>query len=466
MKLKAFTGPSGSRDRYYTTAFAPDGAAVFTASHTLYPTEGLTIVVSWPKGFVTVPTTSERIRAVLLDNLAIPIGLIGFAIVGGYFLWAWLAVGVDPLGSTIIPLFAPPDGISPAGARFLRRMGFDSQCMSAAVISLAVKGLFTIKEKDGEYTIIRTEADADSLPPEEAEVLELTAGSTGRLKLSQAQHSRIASVTTAAKKALEDDMTGRLFKRNTKYFVVGLLFSVAFIIGAGITGGGESALGFIFMCVWLSGWSVGVFALLSGVVAKWRGFAATGKGIVEAVFISIFAVPFMIGEVVGIVFLIAMSSVIMAALILIFAALDYIFLRLIRAYTPEGRALLDAVEGFRMYLAVGERYELSVMQLPERTPALFEKYLPYAVALDVESQWAAQFHDVLERARQGGEEYAPTWYVGVSFGALGAAGLASSVGSSLAGAISSSSTAPGSSSGSGGGGSSGGGGGGGGGGGW
>jgi uncharacterized membrane protein len=99
---------------------------------------------------------------------------------------------------------------------------------------------------------------------------------------------------------------------------------------------------------------------------------------------------------------------------------------------------------------------------------VFEKFLPYAIALDCENSWSKKFE--VEAAAAGvtpqSSNYTPAWYSGGSFGRLGAASFASGLGASMASAAASAATAPGSSSGSGGGGSSGGGGGGGGGGGW
>jgi uncharacterized membrane protein len=113
---------------------------------------------------------------------------------------------------------------------------------------------------------------------------------------------------------------------------------------------------------------------------------------------------------------------------------------------------------------VAERDDLELRNPPEKTPELFERYLPFALALDVEQAWAEQFADVFaglgDRA-----EYRPRWYHG-EFSPDRLSSFTSDVGSSLTSAIASSATPPGSSSGSGGGGFSGGGGGGGGGGGW
>jgi uncharacterized membrane protein len=135
------------------------------------------------------------------------------------------------------------------------------------------------------------------------------------------------------------------------------------------------------------------------------------------------------------------------------------------APTREGRAVLDRIAGFKQYLSITERERLDRMHPPEDTPELFEKYLPYAIALEVENRWAARFASVLAAAAASGQQ-GFSWYSGSHTPWNDADGFTRSVGSSLASSVSSASTAPGSSSGSGGGGSSGGGGGGGGGGGW
>jgi uncharacterized membrane protein len=133
---------------------------------------------------------------------------------------------------------------------------------------------------------------------------------------------------------------------------------------------------------------------------------------------------------------------------------------------------MDEIEGFKMYLATAEQSRLEMLHPPERTPELFERYLPYAMALEVENEWGEQFTDVFAAAATGGGEdngYHPSWYHGRrGYGGWSAPGrFASSLGSSIGSSISSAATPPSSSgSGSGGGGSSGGGGGGGGGGGW
>ncbi|MGB5738187.1 MAG: DUF2207 domain-containing protein, partial [Woeseia sp.] len=143
-----------------------------------------------------------------------------------------------------------------------------------------------------------------------------------------------------------------------------------------------------------------------------------------------------------------------------------LFAYLMKRPTGIGRRVLDETDGFREYLEIAEKDELNLRNPPKKTPHLFEAYLPYALALGVEQQWAERFTKVFESLRGlDGRPYQPTWYNG-AWNNLNLSSATSSISSGLNSAISSSMNAPGSSSGGGGGGFSGGGGGGGGGGGW
>jgi len=134
--------------------------------------------------------------------------------------------------------------------------------------------------------------------------------------------------------------------------------------------------------------------------------------------------------------------------------------------TLRGRKLLDEMLGFKDYLEVAEKDELNLRNPPEKTPQLFETYLPFALALGVDQEWSEKFATVLAAIRgPDGNYYRPAWYNG-SWSSSSLSSSTKGLSSGLSSAISSSVSPPGSSSGGGGGGFSGGGGGGGGGGGW
>jgi hypothetical protein len=156
------------------------------------------------------------------------------------------------------------------------------------------------------------------------------------------------------------------------------------------------------------------------------------------------------------------------ALATTFAAVNGLFLYLLRAPTDLGRRVMDQLDGLRLYLTTAETPRLN-MQAPEITIERFEALLPYAVALEAEEPWSNAFAAAFSRAHPGEDfshHYRPTWNSG---GGWSSSNFGHSVRSTVAGVSGALSTAVPVSSGSSGfssGGGSGGGGGGGGGGGW
>lgn len=110
-----------------------------------------------------------------------------------------------------------------------------------------------------------------------------------------------------------------------------------------------------------------------------------------------------------------------------------------KTYTPEGCKLKHQILGFKLFLAATETDRLEVIGTPPiKTPELYEKYLPYAIALDVEKQWTRQFAAVFAQLEQQGVHYQPLWYHGQSFAAFDPATFTTQISNSLQSAIQSS----------------------------
>jgi uncharacterized membrane protein len=214
-----------------------------------------------------------------------------------------------------------------------------------------------------------------------------------------------------------------------------------------------------------------VFFLSRMAYNAWR-YSDGIMGYGSAIASTLFALPFLVGELFGLGVLISATSFSLVIVLAALIAVNALFYQLLKAPTRAGRAVLDKLQGLKLYLEVAEKDELQFKHPPEKTPELFERLFPYAMALDVEQRWAERFTAVFANLESEQQTYSPGWYHGSHFNSHAIGDFAGSLGDSMSSVISSSSTAPGSSSGSssGGfsssGGSSGGGGGGGGGGGW
>lgn len=466
LTVEAYTGPAGSKGQLYRATQPEQAMAWFETSHPLAANEGLTIVVGWPKGHVQEPTQQEQVRYLLDDNRELLVAGGGLLLLTFYYLLVWHRVGRDPAAGVIIPQYEPPAKFSPASLRFIRRMGYDHKTFATALVGLAVKGLVRIDYLNGHYTAHREKAPATELAPGEHALLKQLFDSSNSITFKQDDHRRIKTAIDAHKEALKRNYEKLYFATNSAWLIPGFLLSLATVVIAALQlPQGEEAFAGVFMLVWLSGWSVGVVVLLLGAWSAWRN-AFNGGSFVAAIAITAFALPFVAGEGFGIWALIHFTSLSMVAVLLSIISLNLVFYHLLKAPTLAGRKLLDRIEGLHLYLDVAEKDELQLNHPPEKNPQLFERLLPYAMALDVEQRWAERFAAVFARLSAERQKYHPSWYHGSHFNTHSLGSFAGSLGGAMSSAISSSSTAPGSSSGGGGGGSSGGGGGGGGGGGW
>lgn len=461
-----YTGLEGERGKDAETGMDAQNRITFRTTRPLLAHEGLTIAVSWPKGIVLGPTPQQRLMYFLRDWRGFLAGGTGLVILLLFYLVSWNRVGRDPGKGVIIPLFYPPKDLSPAGLRYLMNMGYDNQVAACALISMAVKGYLTISEEaDGTSVLAKTGKAEDVLFSEEKVLAAEFFRGGGRLELLQRNHAVLASGISRLQGALARSQEKNYFVTNRGVFGVGLCLSFA-VIAVTVLTDAKSPPVVLFMCLWLSIWTLGVAALGAALLQAWKSVSRNPVHLPGALFLSVFSLPFFGGEIFGILTLVAFSSPIVLLVLLMAIGLDVLFYYLLRAPTFQGRRIMDQVEGFRMYLSVAEKDRLQMLGRPQESVELFEQYLPYALALGVEQVWAEGFSGVLARASAGEGAYRPHWYSGSLLTTAGGVGFASGLGSALSTTIGSASSAPSSRSGSGGGGSSGGGGGGGGGGGW
>lgn len=468
-----YTGPQGATGRDAAVIEETPGRIVFRTTRPLGREEGLTVAVAFPNGVVDAPSATDRASWWLADWGALGAAGAALLALAGYYFHAWRKAGRNPRAGTVVPRFTPPDGVTPAGARHIMRMGDDNRGFTAAIVGLAVDGRLRIFKEEGGFLsrdktrLQRTDASDDGLPSAERAMYAALFGGGRTLELKQANHARLSSARGALQGNLKSAYDGVMYRSNATWATYGLLavpfamLFVAFVAAAvrvppvhpveqsfplfGLVG--------LTAAVWLHGRGkklrgakrilIGIFAFLAIALGLFATFGAVVSALAEgqwAVLLPLLGIPLAI------------------------SAYAWMF-----APTAEGRAMMDQIAGFKHYLGVAEEDRLETLHPPEKTPELFERYLPYAIALDVENSWAKRFSGVLAAAAaSGAAAHTMGWYAGDGNAWDNPDRFASSIGSSLDSAISSAATAPSSSSsgGSSGGGSSGGGGGGGGGSGW
>jgi uncharacterized membrane protein YgcG len=460
-----YTGAQGSTESNAEVANEQPGEIEFRTTQPLEANQGLTVAVAFPKGIVADADSSQRASWWLSDYGPPSLGLLSLLGLIAFYYVAWQRAGRDPRAGTVVPIFAPPDDLSPAAMRYVTRMGADNRAFAAALVDMGVKGHIRLVEEDGGWifsskkTRIERHEGSTALSPEEEAALNCLCQPGEDIIMEQKNHSKFSSAKSALEGILKTKYEGKSFKRNYGWAAAGLLMFIAalWLTASAVVlalDGGEM-------------WRIGVVAgalALSGILWLLFHQSAVGKCLLTLVSFAAVSTAFSLGmPILGM----ALRSGWYLPLIFPLLALPVVISAFwwISAPTPEGRAILDHIAGFKQYLSITEGERLDRMTPPRDTPEIFEKYLPFAIALGAENRWAERFAGVLAAAAAQGQQ-GFGWYSGSSSPWSNPTSFADTVGSSLSSTISSASTAPGSSSGSGGGGSSGGGGGGGGGGGW
>ena len=243
VSLSVYTGRQGSEEHNATAEWTRSDRVRFETAGPLRAREGLTFAVSWPKGLVDQPGIGQRVSWFLGDNGAAIALLLGWLLAAGWYLRTWSRVGRDPEKGVIIPLFEPPENLSPAACRYVSDMSFDRKAFTAAIISLAVKKQLSIDEENEEFTLTRTPGNIPpvSLTPGEKSVLEhLLPGEHSSISMENENHADFRKAARGLEKALKKEYLGQLFHLNGIYLVPGILISVAAAIIAVFFDGGPA----------------------------------------------------------------------------------------------------------------------------------------------------------------------------------------------------------------------------------
>jgi len=445
--------------------------------------EGFTVAVSFPRDIIkrplppTVsdspsPTRSDSYTSALYsyssyspsrferfwDDSKLPVStLLCLSIFGIFFYLTWRKVGKNPEKPVVIPTFNPPHDRTPAATRYLYKRKYDIKVFASALVGMAVKKAIRISKKKKQYTLESIEK-TENLSEEENKIYDALFTDNKSITVTNKNYAKFSKANLNLTSTLKGNWNLEdYFLNNTKYIVVGLLLALALIVLHVILNGDMMPEVALWNMVSLIGLAVMSMTVKYGKnnfvnTLKILGFFILGVS-------ALFAFLVVLEEIVDV-----LGENWTLGLMLVVLYVLYIFL--IKAPTKLGAQTAAELKGFKMYLQTAEEYRLNILTPPEKTPELFEKLLPYAIALGVENKWGKKFSNVLKQFN-----YEPDWYNGDK--PFSSSDISSTFARSFVSSVGSARTDPDSSSsggswssGSSGGGSSGGGGGGGGGRGW
>ncbi len=350
----AFNGAYGSTARDAKVDLQ-ETAIRIAMPHGLGFHEGLTTVVGWNKGVVDEPTAADKAWGFLASNW--PVGIPIAVFLGMFTLW-W-RVGRDPRRLPIVVQYKPPESLTPAETGTLVDESADMRDITATMVDLAVRGYLKIEEyeeealfgliKRREYRFHRlaTPTGAPPLEPHEQRVLDgIFSSGKTVVDLSDLENEFYQQLP-GIRQSIFDRLVSRKLYQSRPDKV-------------------------------RSGWLIG--AVLLGFAIMFLGSAVAAK-------VNLTPLPFAVAAV--------LSGIIVA-----------VFSRIMPARTPTGARALERTLGFEEFLRRVEEEHFKRM----RTPEMFERYLPFAMAFKIERQWAKAFRDIYREP--------PTWYAGSNVGSF------------------------------------------------
>ena len=242
LRLAAYTGPQGSSSRDATSEVTGARSVQFSTTRPLGPGEGLTIAVGWPRGLIERPGLAQRLNWFFSDNKGALALIAAWLAALAWYVRAWHHHGRDPARGVIIPRFEPPAGISAAGSRYVLDMGLKARCLTAAIISLAVKGHLKIDERDDDFFLYRmADATAALTPGESAVLASLLPEHDSWIELDNEQHRAFRAARQGLAEALRSEHRGRLFVLNSVFALPAVGLTIVGVILGAMAGAGPLA---------------------------------------------------------------------------------------------------------------------------------------------------------------------------------------------------------------------------------
>jgi uncharacterized membrane protein YgcG len=310
----------------------------------LNPREGITLVLDLPIETIPKPSQAEQIWDLVLTNLGFGIPILSLLAMPAL----WFKFGRDPDGGPMVVQFEPPDHLSGSEAGTLLDEKVDLRDISAGVITLAVGGYLTIIPKETGLVFKKRGADL--------EMTDKPAGS--ELGLFEAKLHKLL-------KAAGPLVTDSDLRENVAPSINDLrttLYSSLIRHGYYRTSPETSRVS----------WGCGGTLLMIGL-----GFLTARLNPVGAI------LPSIVGSVIGALIVWAFSSG-------------------MPRRTKAGSIAQQRVKGFEEFIrrARGNEIEWQVKKHPDM--ALFEEYLPHAIAFGLAKEWGEAFEGILHEA--------PSWY--------------------------------------------------------
>jgi hypothetical protein len=321
-----------------------------------------------------------------------------------FYLSTVTALRWTPKKSTVTQ-YDPPPGVTPAVAGYLRDNGRCERAFAGALVSLASKGYVQIRQHKDWFILERLREADSSLPLEESIILTTLfyPPSIHTYRFNSRECTWLSQTYEKFSKTMDGIAEPKLMSTHSFVWFSGIAYSVIALAYLFYSAPIFSQIASVASVVYLSlfiflGSSAFIAAVRAWPPTLWKiasFFRRDGRPARALDFADLPPIVLTASSLLGFGFLGALTSLRFALLLTAFFFLNVLFKDLLEAPTNAGRAVLAKLDGFREFLARTDASRLNHENQPGETPETLEKYISYAVALDVEHAWGEEFTENL-----------------------------------------------------------------------
>lgn len=368
----------------------PSGAIVYHSTN-IAPRQSLSVAVTWPSGYVHKPRFEMLQRNRWL--FAAPAALFLF------YLIAWIRIGREPKPGPVVVAYEPPAGLSAAAMRYIAYGTTDGRAFAAVIAQLAIAGCLRVEPgssaQNGKYKLSRLMSDRATeaaLAPEEQRVLRLLFSDGPTIELSPSMEQQNAAKNSLYVAAIHDELgkklTGKYLNRHIGIIALGVLATFAMALPLAFTAEGRDPGDAPFFTMWVlfCGLMIGMMVETS-FVSAWRTGVRSGFRWVTLLpglgAIGIFgtSIVYLLKQ------LAADASLAFALTIVAFLVLNLAWGPALKRKSALGRQVCDQIAGFRQFLQTVEQDRLNRLNPAQEILDDADRFLPYAIALEVKEAW-------------------------------------------------------------------------------
>ena len=411
-KVHSQTAITGGKEQGYTDNFKirrdPNNDLSFVLTFPLAPFESLTIMTSWSEPATAAAFQNGQLDRFIIEHGTTTVAFITFLFILSYYLATWFSQRKNQEKAPVKAAPLQKGDLTPVVLNYALNKKVAPSSLFIILLDMASKKFLSFGEDaNGTMLLIKNTDKETGLTAVEKRIASLlfTKDSTS-FAMTDANVLRMKRMMGVLEKHLPKEYRKKFTVFPLSFFWFGILMALIGIVSV-------SSVSLFPMITGLTSLAA-VLLLIPTTFIGEKLYTATKNGAwrdnkKKIALLSFAVLPFALCLAVLLVWYGIQTSAATAVFFFALLACIGVFKVVLRTPSGAGNAILENIEGYKLYLSSQDDTLLNVMRNAEaKIKSLYEKHLPFAVALGLAQPWTRRFVAFSEKENQ----LKPDWYKG------------------------------------------------------